>query len=565
MDQSEENVAAPVFPRLPTGIDGFDDITGGGLPLNRISIFIGDTGTGKTVFSLQILANNARRCNVPGIFVAFEENTRDVMVNAASFGWDLEAMEQENKLYFLDAHLTADVAQSGAFDLMAMLSIISAKAKEMNAKFVVFDSLEALLTLLNDPIIVRRECYRLRDWLRESDLTCIITVRKLSSRVFNTRDAYEQFTDVMRYMADCVVVLQHDLLERVSLRELRILKYRGSSFYENAFPMLISTDGINVSSYGQKQSDIPISIQRISSGIDSLDAMLGGGYFRGASLLITGLPGTGKTILAAQFTVAACMRGENTLYVTFDQSANSLIRNLSSVDVRLQPHIASGALAIYAASSTLHRAEEHMLQIKALMHKHQSRCLVIDPLWSPLQAVGQVSGLSVADQILHHAWLSGITTVFTSVACDNDPFKEEGITHISPIADTWIHLSYWMNMDEYRRALLVVKSRGTQHAHKMHELILSETGVTLKNLDLAGVSGSMERSHREPEGAAMRLHEAGLHVRKEDGQLAALRRELKDIHIEISLLLARQNTLEGQWKSVTRTTSSTHPGTDKKH
>ncbi len=564
MDQLNADVAPFNFPRLLTGIDGFDDITGGGLPLNRISVVIGDTGTGKTVFTLQVLANNARLWKRPGIFVAFEENTRDVLVNAASFGWDLEALEKENKIYFLDAHLTAEVVQSGTFDLIAILSGIHAKAQEIGAQFVAFDSLEALLTLLNDPMTVRRECYRLRDWLRESDLTCIITVKKQSARLQAARDAFDQFTDVMRYMADCVIVLQHDMLERVSLRELRILKYRGSLFYENAFPLIIGAEGIDVSSFNQRDLDVSMPVERITSGMPSLDALLGGGCFRGTSILITGTAGTGKTTLAAQFAASACQRGENTLYVTFDPNASALVRNLTSVGIQLQPHIDSGTLLFYAASSTMQRAEEHMVRIKALMRRHQARCLVIDPLSIPVQLVGVASGLSVADQLLHHAWCLGITTIFTDVTRDNDPFKGESATHISPIADTWMHLAYWMNLDEYKRTLLVVKSRGTKHAHKMHELIMSESGVSLRNFELPIHHGPLERGQREQDGAAMRLHEAGLHVRKEDGQVAALRREMKDMHIEIALLLSRQNALEGQWKTAAPASGPSH-GSGKKH
>jgi circadian clock protein KaiC len=564
MDRSKAEVISPDFPRLPTGIEGFDDITGGGLPSNRISIFIGDTGTGKTVFTLQVLANNARQFNAPGIFVAFEENTRDVLANAASFGWDLATLEQEKKLYFLDAHRAADVEQAGTFDLIAILSSITAKAQEMNAKFIAFDALEALVTLLHDPDLVRRECYRLRDWLRQSGLTCIITVRKKAGRLLDLRDTYEEFIDVMRYMADCVVLLQHDVMDRVALRELRILKYRGSMFFENAFPMIIGATGVDVSSYDPENHAVPTSTERVSSGNKSLDPLLGGGYFRGTGVLITGAPGVGKTTLAGQFAVAACKRGEKTLYVTFDQNADALMRNLASLGIHFNPFLESGVLSIYAASSTMQRAEEHMVRIKALIRLHQARCLVIDPMSAPVQMVGLVSGLSVADQLLHYAAKLRITTVFTGVTNDNDPFKEEPATQISPIADTWIHLSYWMRMNEYKRALLIVKSRGTQHAHKIHELVLSDNGAAIQDFELSAASSMMERSHREYEGAAMRLHETGLQVRKEDGQVAALRRELKDIHIEISLLLARQNTLESQWKSITSRPIS-NPNIEKKH
>lgn len=508
----------PTLPRLLSGISGFDEITGGGLPLNRISLVIGGPGTGKTVFSLQVLANAARDRNMPGIFVAFEENSRELIANASSFGWELERLVQENKLYFLDAHLTADVVHNGKFDLYGMLASIQAKAQEIGAKVIVFDSLDLLLSILNDDIAERRECYRLRDWLANSGLTGILTARSDCNLIAPSVREYYSFTEVMTFMSDCVVVLQQHLMDRVSIRDLHVVKYRGVQFDENEYPLVISSEGIDVASHTPDEPEHRIPIERVSCGIERLDTLLGGGYFRGASTLVTGAPGTAKSTLAGAFAEAACLRGEPTLYVSFDQKGSALIRSLKSVAIDLAPHVASGMLVMYAAHSAVRRVEEHLVRITKLIRKHNSRCLVIDPLSAPFRIEGRVAGLSVAEQLMHFAWLRGITVVCTSLARGTDPLQEESVAQISSIADTWIHLSYLVQTGEYNRVLTVIKSRGTRHANHVHELALSDAGVTIAEPYTAGGEVVMGSTRRDMEFAAERkqdlLHE--LDARREE-------------------------------------------------
>lgn len=274
--------------KIPTGIEGFDEITGGGLPRNRTTLVLGQSGTGKTVFALQTLVNGARRWGEPGIFVAFEESSRHIIANARSFGWDLEALERE-KLFFLDARMPPDIIQAGAFDLLGMLASLSAKAQEMGARRIVFDAVDVLLSLLNDPIAERQELYRLHDWLRESGLTGIVTLGTVGN---DTRS--ESLRAHVTFMSDCVVLLDRRVADRVSLRTLRIAKYRGSGFAENEFPVVIGPKGIDVASFGITTSalDYPVSTQRVSTGLEQLDGMLRGGYLRGTSVLVTGAPGT---------------------------------------------------------------------------------------------------------------------------------------------------------------------------------------------------------------------------------------------------------------------------------
>lgn len=518
------------LPRMQTGINGFDEITEGGLPLHRTSLVIGGPGTGKTVFALEVMANGARDRNIPGIFVAFEENSRQLIANAAGFDWNLEHLEQEGKLFFLDAHLSADVIHNGKFDLAGMLAGIKAKAEEIGAKLVVFDSLDLLLNLLNDGVAERRECYRLRDWLMQSGLTGILTARSDSRVITPSVKELYAFTEVMTFMADCVIVLQQHLVDRVSLRDLRIMKYRGAHFDENEFTMVIASDGIEVASHSALEPEHWMPIERVSSGVEGLDALLGGGYFRGASTLITGAPGTAKSTLAGAFAEAACLRGESTLYVSFDQKPSALVRSLKSVAIDLEPHVASGILVMYSTHAAVRRVEEHLVRLVKLMRQHNLRCLVIDPLSAPFRTGGRVAGLSVAEQLLSFAWVRGISVVCTSLARGTEPLEDESVAQISSIADTWIHLSYLVQTGEYNRELTVIKSRGTRHATDVHELILSDTGVTVANAYTAGGKVLMGSLRREMEFAA---------GRKQD-----LIDELEARRKELARLMADQYALE---------------------
>lgn len=480
MVDAVKKIATPALTKMPTGIDGFDEITGGGLPRNRTSIITGDAGSGKTVFALQTLVNGAQRWNVPGIFVAFEENSRDILTNAASFGWDIEALRNDRKLFFLDAYMSPGVIHAGDFELTGMLASIKAKADEMGAGQIVFDSIDVLLRLLNDNFTERRECYRLRDWLAETGLTGILTVRSGADDAPPKISASGDLTRFMGFMADCVISLRRTLLDTVSLRELHVVKYRGGHFDENEFPMIINSDGIDVTSYGTDRAPMQLPVDRMPSGIPDLDELLAGGYFRGNSVLITGAPGSAKSTLAGAFAQAACLRGERTLYVSFDQKADALAQSLTSVGIRLNPHIESGTLLMYSPRTPVRRMEEHLVRLKTLIQRHKTRCLVIDPISASFRIGGRLAGVTVAEQLLHYAWLQGITVVFTSLSRAGEPLTEESVAQVSSMVDTWIHLSYLVKGGAYARSLAVIKSRGTRHDNLPHEVILSDAGVTIR-------------------------------------------------------------------------------------
>jgi circadian clock protein KaiC len=320
---------ARVVEKISTGIEGFDDITGGGLPRGRTTLLMGGPGCGKTVLALQTLVNGATRRAAPGMFVAFEENADLVEENAESFGWDMVEL-QKKLLYFLDAQLTPDVVKVGEFDLTALLAGLEAKANAMGAKLVVFDALDVLLSLLDDRAAERRELYRIQAWLKRTGLTGILTMK-----VEEDRSPTVQPYGFMPFMADCVVRLRQNVLGRVAVREMRLVKYRGSPHVLNEVPFVIGADGIEVgASNGVHPEPQPFKM-RVSTGMQRLDEMLEGGVYRGTNVLITGSAGTGKSTLSGLFVEAACRRGERALFVSFDENTRDIVRDLSSVGVRL--------------------------------------------------------------------------------------------------------------------------------------------------------------------------------------------------------------------------------------
>ncbi|MCK9285117.1 MAG: circadian clock protein KaiC [Rhodocyclaceae bacterium] len=522
--------------KAPTGIAGFDEITGGGLPHGRTTLLVGGPGSGKTLFALQFLVHGAQDCKEPGIFVAFEETAKRIVANAESFGWRLAEL-QRTKLFFLDAQPMPDLIQSGDFDLGGMLAALEAKTREMGARRIVFDALDVVLALLQDPAARRREIYRLHEWLLQRELTGIITTKAGGDE---TSSVAQQPFGFMQFMVDCAVILNHSVMLGVSHRNLRVQKYRGSSFDENESPFLIGKSGLEVAVVrAPGRMDAKVSNKRVSSGVKRLDTMLGGGYYRGASVLITGFSGTAKTTLSGTFAEAACKRGERTMFVSFDSDCTEVIRNLASVGIRLDRYVKSGVLRMILARSISGSAETYLVRIKTLAQEHGARCLVIDPVSTWYKSSNDLTAQSVADRLIDWSKGSGITLVCTSLLDEMSNRKEsDSPMQISTLADTWIHLNYLVQAGERNRGLSIVKSRGTAHSNQVRELILSNTGVTLTDTYTAGGEVLMGTLRWEKESAERLAHEAAevaakLKRVKLNAEEAELEVRLKALQVEL--------------------------------
>ena len=475
-----KSAALQPLPKIATGIPGFDELSHGGLPRNRTTLLRGGPGSGKTVFALQSLVNAARRRQEPGIFVAFEESTRQIVANAASFDWRLSALAR-HQLFFLDAKLSPEVVQSGEFDLSGMLAILKAKKEEIGAKWIVFDGIDVLLTLLQNPIAEMREIYRIRDWLTENEVNAAIITAKIDgdgSAVVNY--------GFMQFMVDCVIRFERRIEHGVALHRLQITKYRGSDFVAGEFPVSFGPAGMEVDAPEPAEIRQVASSERISAGFERLDTMLGGGLFRGSSTLITGVPGTSKTTLAGKFVEAACRRGERTLFVSFDESADRIARNLTSVGIKLKPCIKTGLLRMYSGRTETIGAEDQLVKLKALIREHRPRCMVIDPISAIAKSGGLAAARAVANRFIYLAKDEKITVMVTAINEGDEPETEATDLQISTIADTWIHLSYLIRSGERNRALTIIKSRGTWHSNQVRELVLSDAGPMLADVYTAG-------------------------------------------------------------------------------
>jgi circadian clock protein KaiC len=487
-----------------TGIIGFDEITGGGVPRGRTTLLVGGPGSGKTIFAMQFLVYGARHCKEPGIFVAFEETPTRIVANFETFGWKLAAL-QKQVLFILDARPTPDLLQSGTFDLRGMLAGLGAKAQEIGARRIVFDAMDIVLALLPNDGTRRREVYRLHEWLLTNKLTGLITAKAGGEAASFVGPQPFGF---MQFMVDCAVVLNHRVVLGVSQRNLRVQKYRGSSFDENESPFVIGKAGFDVAiSRILSRVDSKVTNDRVTSGVKRLDTMLGGGYYRGASVLITGLPGTAKTTLSGAFAEAACRRGERTMFVGFDSDSTEVIRNLASVGIRLDRYVKNGLLRMISVRGITGSAETLLARIKALAKEHDVRCLVIDPVSSLTKAGNELTAHSVMERLIDWSKADGITLVCTGLLEETSGSTDGTPLQISTLADTWIQLNYLVQAGERNRGLSIIKSRGTAHSNQVRELILSDSGVTLADIYTAGGEVLMGTLRWERESAARLANE----------------------------------------------------------
>lgn len=525
--------------KAPTGIAGLDEMTDGGLPRGRTTLLVGGPGSGKTILALQFLVHGARDCKEPGIFVAFEETPKRIVANAEGFGWRLGELQRKS-LFFLDAQPLPDLVQAGNFDLSGMLAVLEAKIGAMKARRIVFDALDIVLALLPDAAAIRREMYRLHSWLVAHELTGLITLKSGADDASAVRHPF----GFMQFMVDCAVILNHSVVLGVSQRNMRVQKYRGSGFHENESPFLIGKSGFDVAvARTLGNSDAKVSNERVSSGVKRLDTMLGGGYYRASSVLITGFAGTAKTTLSGAFAEAACRRGERTVFISFDSDANEVIRNLASVGIRLDRYVKNGRLQMISARTIVGSAETYLVRIKTLVKEHRARCLVIDPVSALSKAGNELTANSVAERLIDWSKADRTTLVCTRLLDETSSQFEGGSPlQVSTLADTWIHLNYLVQAGERNRGLSIIKSRGTAHSNQVRELILSSAGVTLADAYTAGGEVLMGTLRWQKENSERHAHEitevAGKHKRVMlDAEAAELEVRVKSLQVE---LLAKQ-------------------------
>jgi circadian clock protein KaiC len=515
--------------KAPTGIQGLDEITGGGLPRGRPSLVCGGAGCGKTLLAMEFLVRGAIEQDEPGVFLAFEETSGELTANVRSLGFDLDKLVEQKKLLIDHIVLEAtEIVENGEYDLNGLFIRLGYAIDAIGAKRVVLDTIETLFGGFTNEALLRAELRRLFRWLKDKGVTAVITAERGEGSL--TRQGLEE------YVSDCVILLDHRVADQVSTRRLRVVKYRGTAHGTNEYPFLIDQEGFSVLPITSSGLQHEASDERISTGIARLDAMLGGkGFYRGSSILVTGTAGTGKSSLAARFAQESCARGERCLYFAFEESESQITRNMRSVGNDLQPSIKKGLLKFVAGRPTALGIEMHL----ALMHRHirqfQPRMVIVDPITNLMNAGALRDATAMLTRLIDFLKMEQITAVFTSLTKGDDD-REATDVGISSLIDTWLLLRNIELGGERNRGLYVLKSRGMPHSNQIREFLLTSRGIELLDVYVGGegvLTGSMRTAQEERERAA----EAGK-VREAASRRRASERRRRAIEAQIATLRA---------------------------
>jgi circadian clock protein KaiC len=538
------------LPKTPTGIQGLDEITFGGLPKGRPTLVCGSAGCGKTLLSIEFLVHGITQFNEPGVFMAFEETEEDLRKNVASLGYDLKELADRKKLVVDHVHIErSEIEETGEYDLEGLFVRLGYAIDSIGAKRVVLDTIESIFAGLPNPAILRAELRRLFRWLKDKGVTAIVTGERGDRTL--TREGLEE------YVSDCVILLDHRTREQISTRRLQIIKYRGSTHGTNEYPFLIDEHGISVLPITSIALEHQASSERISSGIKRLDAMLGGkGYYRGTSVLVSGMAGTGKSSLAAHFVDAACRRGERCAYFATEESPDLIVRNMRSIGIDLGPWVKKGLLRFDATRPTFHGLEMHLLRMHKLVRETNARVVVVDPITSYISLGDTLEVKSMLSRLIDFFKAHQITAFFTSLT-EGGSALEQSEVGISSLMDTWILLRHIESNGERNRGIWVLKSRGMPHSNQIREFVFTEHGIELVDVYLGAegvLTGTARAAQEAKETAATLLRrqdlerkERALEHRKKalEAKIAALRAEFETEKAELEKDIIEQKQHEG--------------------
>jgi circadian clock protein KaiC len=509
------------LPKTPTGISGLDQITVGGLPAGRPTLICGSAGCGKTLFSLEFIIRGAQEFNEPGVFIAFEEKADELATNVASLGFDLNQLQTDKKIKIDYIHIDrSEIEETGEYDLEGLFIRLGYAIDSIGAKRVVLDTIENLFSGLSNQAILRAELRRLFQFLKDKGVTAIITGERGENTL--TRQGLEE------YVSDCVILLDHRIINQISTRRLRIVKYRGSVHGTNEYPFLIDEEGISVLPVTSLKLNKPVSSESNSSGIKALDEMLSkGGFYQGSSILVSGTAGTGKTSIAASFANETCNRGDKCLFFAFEESPQQIMRNMHSINMDLQQHVNDGLLEFYASRPTLYGLEMHLVAIHKAIRKFKPQVVVLDPITN-LITVGTVSEVkAMLVRLIDFLQEEQITVMFTALTL-NTVINEQTDEGVSSLVDAWLLIKDIELNGERNRGLYIMKSRGMQHSNQVREFIITGNGLDLVDVYL-GPEGVLTGSARE---AQVLLEQTGhvLHthaITRKDRELLRKRKVLE--------------------------------------
>ncbi|NVO31213.1 circadian clock protein KaiC [Hymenobacter lapidiphilus] len=477
------------LPKARTGIEGLDEITDGGLPLGRPTLVCGSAGCGKTLLGIEFLVRGILDYDEPGVLMAFEETAAELSANVTSLGFDLPQLVADKKLRIDHVHIDrAEIDETGEYDLEGLFIRLGYAIDTIGAKRVVLDTIESLFSGFSNEAVLRSEIRRLFRWLKDKGVTTVITAERGEGTL--TRQGLEE------YVSDCVILLDNRVIDQITTRRLRIVKYRGSTHGTNEYPYIITEDGLSVLPVTSLKLEHTVSDEVVSTGVPDLDSMFRrGGLYQGSSTLVTGTAGTAKTTLASSFALEACRRGERCLFFVFEESPAQLLRNMATVGLELQPFVESGLLRIEASRPTLNGLERHLVTIHRIIGQFKPQTVIIDPI-SNLVSVGSHSEVSsMLTRLVDFLKVQGINALFTALVSGNRAQQEITDEGISSLVDTWIHVRDLEGVGERNRGISILKARGMAHSNQVREFEVSEKGIRLLDV-LVGPTGIITGASR---------------------------------------------------------------------
>jgi circadian clock protein KaiC len=490
--------------KTPTGIEGLDEITDGGLPKGRPTLVAGNAGCGKTLLGMEFLVKGITEYKENAVFVSFEESIDDLIENVASLGYDLKDLIAKKKLRIDQVKVErSEIEETGDYDLEGLFIRLDYAIKSVNAKRVVLDTLESLFAGFTNEALLRAELRRLFQWLKDRGVTAIITGERGDASI--TRQGLEE------YVSDCVILLDHRIENQISTRRMRIVKYRGSTHGTNEYPFLIDEDGISVMPITSIKLNHIVSSRRIQSGIPELDSMLGGGYFEASNVLLSGTAGTGKTNVATYFVNANCVQEKKSLYIAFEESPDQIIRNASSIGLDLQPFVDKGLLKFESTRSTTQGLEMHLARFHKLIRSHKPTVVVVDPITNLVTTGNAAEVRAMLSRMMDMFKSENITAIFTSLSQPGAALEQTEFG-VSSFVDTWLLLRDHEVNGERNKLMYVLKSRGTAHSNQVREFVITDNGIKLIDV-YAGSEGLLTGSSRIAEEAKTKIHEVELQNR----------------------------------------------------
>lgn len=458
--------------KAATGIVGLDEITGGGLPRRRTTLVCGGPGSGKTLLATEFLIRGATELGERGVLMTFEESLEDLTADVASLGFDLAGLIAQKKV--IVDHVVVnrhEIAETGDYNLDGLFIRLDHAINSVKAKRVVLDTIEALFAGFSDTAILRVELARLFRWLRDKGVTAVITAERGERAL--TRHGLEE------YVSDAVIVLDNRVEDQVATRRLRIVKYRGSSHGTNEYPFLIARKGLSVLPITSLGLQHDASLDRISTGLAGLDAMLGGtGFYRGSSVLLSGPAGSGKSSLAAHFADATCRRGERCAYFLFEESPSQYMRNMRSIGIDLEAWVKEGRLHFQAARPAFLGLEQHLVAMYHRIEELRPSAVVVDPITDLVSAGAPSAVKATLLRLVDYLKTRHITAFFTSLT-PGGAHEAPTDVGISSLMDTWILLRHVEGRSRRQRGLYILKSRGMPHSHEVRPYLISDRGLQL--------------------------------------------------------------------------------------